>query len=83
MGQNIVEVDPASNVFLNGQNVSVVPNPNGTVGSLSDRCFAGDIQACEQWRLQSQNAINQYNIYYPGAPYDGPLDSNQLGIFSR
>jgi hypothetical protein len=34
-------------------------------GSLSDRCYAGDTAACNQWKHQSENASRQYQQMYP------------------
>lgn len=69
-GNYQVRIDFNGNTYLNPGNtqwqyVGVAVNQSGTVGSLSDRCFKGDVQACNQWRRQSENAIEQMNGLYP------------------
>jgi hypothetical protein len=64
-GGQPVHVDSQANVWVNGQYVGVARNLSGTVGSLSDRCAAGDTRACEQWRRQSEEAARQMERLYP------------------
>jgi hypothetical protein len=64
-GNYQVTVDQNSNVYLDGQLVGRARNLSGTYGSLSDRCMSGDTAACNQWRNQTDNAIQQYQRMYP------------------
>ncbi|MBN8564224.1 MAG: hypothetical protein J0L70_27195 [Leptolyngbya sp. UWPOB_LEPTO1] len=69
-GGYAVNTDANGNTYVNSGNgqwqyVGVVRNVSGTVGSLQDRCVRGDVQACNQWRRQSQNAIQQMQRLYP------------------
>lgn len=64
-GHHRIAVDQNSNVYLDGQPVGRARNPSGTYGSLSDRCASGDVAACNQWRRQTENAIEQYDRMYP------------------
>jgi hypothetical protein len=64
-GSAQVQVDASSTVYVNGQSVGVVRNPSGTTGSLSDRCFRGDVQACHQWGRQSEAASRRLQQMYP------------------
>jgi hypothetical protein len=64
-GSAQVQVDASSMVYVNGQPAGVARNMNGTTGSLSDRCFRGDIQACHQWGHQSEEASRRLQRMYP------------------
>lgn len=64
-GNYEVAVDQNSNVYLDGQPVGRARNLSGTYGSLSDRCANGDTAACNQWKGQTDNAIQQYERMYP------------------
>ncbi|MBE9169995.1 hypothetical protein IQ238_21550 [Pleurocapsales cyanobacterium LEGE 06147] len=69
-GNYQVRIDSNGNTYANPGNaqwqyVGVAVNQSGAVGSLSDRCFNGDVQACNQWQRQSENAIEQMDRMYP------------------
>ncbi|MFN7144246.1 MAG: hypothetical protein ACK4YP_10745 [Myxococcota bacterium] len=69
-GGNLIQVDGQANVWVNGVYAGVLVNPSGTVGSLSDRCFAGDVAACQQYQRQMDAAIEQYEAMYPDDWFD-------------
>lgn len=68
-GSISVVIDLVGNTYFNQGNgwfyYGEVRNPSGTVGSLSDQCNAGNTAACNQWSLQTQNAIVLFNQLYP------------------
>lgn len=64
-GGHEVAVDQNSTVYVDGQPAGRARNLSGTYGSLSDRCMSGDVVACNQWKRQTENAIDQYNRLYP------------------
>jgi hypothetical protein len=47
------------------QYAGVLRNRDGSTGSLADRCFAGDTQACAAWQAGSQRGIDGLNRLYP------------------
>jgi hypothetical protein len=66
-GGNQMQIDRRGGVYLNGRFIGVAVNPGGTTGSLRDRCFRGDVTACEQWGVQSEAASRlMRQMYRPG-----------------
>lgn len=48
------------NLVVDGRPAGRVRNPSGTYGSLTQRCTAGDTQACAQYQRQANRAEQQY-----------------------
>jgi len=64
---NRLQTDGRGGVYLNGRFIGVAVNPSGAARSLRNRCFRGDVAACERWSAQSEAAARlMRQMYRPG-----------------
>lgn len=49
----------------NWQSYGVVANPDGSQGSLFDRCQAGDRAACDRYRQNADAHLSWWDLLYP------------------
>lgn len=67
----VIAIDGAGNLYSQDPNSGewyyegLVHNYDGSTGSLWDRCFAGDIQACNRLYGNYDSAIDQWDYLYP------------------
>ena len=51
-------------LIVDGRPAGIVPNQSGSLGSLSEQCQKGDINACHQYEQQLNDAEENYDRLY-------------------
>ena len=64
-GQNQIQVDRNSMIYINGRQHGVATNESGSVGTLEQRCLQGSVEACREYERGIQKGIQGMDRLYP------------------